>query len=93
MSEKLMDWTFNRDGAKACDYALDMDSLVFTRYGSQEWAREGYNPRKPGRPSNGGTRKASSPLPGHSPAVVTARGPVVALEETFTLICVLLHDG
>ncbi len=31
---------------------LDIDSSVFTRYGKQEGAQKGYNPRKPGRPSH-----------------------------------------
>ncbi len=52
MSQMLMDWTFERLGTKPCEATLDMDSSVFTRYGSQEGARKGYNPRKPGRPSH-----------------------------------------
>jgi hypothetical protein len=31
---------------------LDLDSSVFERYGEQEGAEIGYNPRKPGRPSH-----------------------------------------
>jgi len=31
---------------------LDLDSSVVTRYGEQEGAKIGYNPRKPGRPSH-----------------------------------------
>jgi len=31
---------------------LDLDSSVVTRYGEQEGAKVGYNPRKPGRPSH-----------------------------------------
>jgi len=34
------------------DCTLDLDSSVFTRYGRQEGARKGYNPKKPGRPSH-----------------------------------------
>lgn len=52
MSEKLMGWTFDRLDTKACDSTLDLDSSVFTRYGLQEGAHKGYNPRKPGRPSH-----------------------------------------
>lgn len=52
MSEKLMDWTFDRAGTGECNCTLDLDSSVFTRYGSQEGAHKGYNPRKPGRPSH-----------------------------------------
>lgn len=38
---------FNPDGE-----TLDLDSSVFERYGEQEGAKKGYNPRKPGRPSH-----------------------------------------
>ena len=31
---------------------LNLDSSVLTRYGQQEGARKGYNPKKPGRPSH-----------------------------------------
>ncbi|MBL0011220.1 MAG: transposase [Nitrosomonas sp.] len=31
---------------------LDLDSTVMTRYGQQEGAARGYNPRKPGRNSH-----------------------------------------
>ncbi len=31
---------------------LDVDSTIITRYGNQEGARKGYNPRKPGRNSH-----------------------------------------
>ncbi len=34
------------------NFTLDMDSTVISRYGSQEGARKGYNPRKPGRLSH-----------------------------------------
>jgi hypothetical protein len=33
-------------------WSLDLDSTVFERYGRQEGAARGYNPRKPGRPSH-----------------------------------------
>lgn len=33
-------------------YTLDVDSTIHTRYGSQQGAKKGYNPRKPGRPSH-----------------------------------------
>ncbi len=36
-----------RDG-----YSLDLDSSVFERYGTQEGALKGYNPKKRGRPSH-----------------------------------------
>lgn len=34
------------------EITLDLDSSVFERYGEQEGAEVGYNPRKPGRPSH-----------------------------------------
>jgi hypothetical protein len=33
-------------------WSLDLDSVVFERYGQQEGARKGHNPRKHGRPSH-----------------------------------------
>lgn len=36
----------------ACGVTVDLDSSVFERYGEQEGALRGYNPRKPGRPSH-----------------------------------------
>lgn len=34
------------------NYTLDFDSSVLTRYGNQQGARKGYNPKKPGRNSH-----------------------------------------
>ena len=31
---------------------MNLDSTVLTRYGQQEGAKKGYNPRKHGRPSH-----------------------------------------
>ena len=42
-------WFF--DNLKFDNFTLDLDSSVITRYGQQEAARVGYNPRKPGRKS------------------------------------------
>ncbi len=33
-------------------YTLDVDSSVWTRYGSRQGAKKGYNPKKRGRPSH-----------------------------------------
>jgi hypothetical protein len=33
------------------NYTLDFDSTIMTRYGEQQGARKGYNPKKPGRKS------------------------------------------
>jgi|GEM_PF-2418109 len=52
-----------RDRFSAGGETLDLDSSVFERYGGQEGSKKGYNPRKPGRPSQssdlrrGGRRK------------------------------------
>jgi len=37
---------------RALGYTLDLDSSVFERYGTQEGALKGYNPKKRGRPSH-----------------------------------------
>jgi hypothetical protein len=37
---------------RAAGYTLDLDSSVFERYGTQEGALKGYNPKKRGRPSH-----------------------------------------
>jgi len=37
---------------RAAGYTLDLDSSVFERYGAQEGALKGYNPKKRGRPSH-----------------------------------------
>lgn len=37
---------------RALGYTLDLDSSVFARYGTQEGALKGYNPKKRGRPSH-----------------------------------------
>lgn len=34
------------------NYTLDVDSTIVTRYGDQQGAKKGYNPRKPGRNSH-----------------------------------------
>ncbi|MBN1288347.1 MAG: IS1380 family transposase [Actinobacteria bacterium] len=52
MSEKLSNWTFEHISREESGHTLDLDSSVFTRYGNQEGARKGYNPKKPGRPSH-----------------------------------------
>ena len=43
---KLLDWE------KITADIVCLDSSVITRYGGQEGARRGYNPKKPGRPSH-----------------------------------------
>jgi len=50
--EPLWTWCLDRLPAQPAGYTLDLDSSVFERYGSQEGALKGYNPRKHGRPSH-----------------------------------------
>lgn len=40
-----------RDWAQIQEDTLNLDSTVLVRYGKQEGAQKGFNPRKPGRPS------------------------------------------
>lgn len=47
---ELLTWWFDMLGYK--NLTLDIDSTVITRYGSQEGAELGYNPRKKGRKSH-----------------------------------------
>jgi len=52
LSQRLWKWTLKRFPKTVNACTLDLDSSVFTRYGEQEGARKGYNPKKPGRPSH-----------------------------------------
>ena len=45
----LFTWFFEQ--IQFTNVTLDLDSTVITRYGEQEGARKGYNPKKPGRNS------------------------------------------
>lgn len=47
---KLYHWFFCQ--LQFDNYTLDFDSTIFTRYGNQQGARKGYNPKKPGRKSH-----------------------------------------
>jgi len=49
--EPLWAWQLARVPQRAEGYSLDLDSTVFERYGQQEGAKRGYNPRKHGRAS------------------------------------------
>lgn len=46
----LYGWFFEQ--LRFDNFTLDLDSTVIARYGKQEGARKGYNPRKPGRASH-----------------------------------------
>jgi hypothetical protein len=46
----LFSWFYNQ--IQFDTYTLDVDSTVMTRYGDQQGAKRGYNPRKPGRMSH-----------------------------------------
>jgi len=48
--ESLFRWFFEQ--VSFDNLTLDLDSTVMTRYGSQEGAKVGYNPQKPGRASH-----------------------------------------
>jgi hypothetical protein len=50
--EPLTRWQPERLAERSGGYSLDFDSTVFERYGQQEGARKGYNPKKNGRPSH-----------------------------------------
>ena len=54
LSENLWNYTFSRviPLIKIQEDYLNFDSTVITRYGKQEGATKGYNPKKKGRPSN-----------------------------------------
>jgi Transposase DDE domain group 1 len=48
----LWGWQVERLPECPCGYSLDLDSTVFERYGHQQGALRGPNPRKHGRPSH-----------------------------------------
>lgn len=48
----LWRWQIGRLPVRAEGYSLDLDSTVFERYGRQQGALKGHNPRKHGRPSH-----------------------------------------
>ncbi len=52
MYEPLWAWQLERLPKREEGYSLDLDSTVFERYGQQEGARKGYNPKKHGRASH-----------------------------------------
>ena len=53
MYEPLWAWQVGRLPPRAEGYNLDLDSMVFERYGEQEAVKKkGYNPRNPGRGSH-----------------------------------------
>jgi Transposase DDE domain group 1 len=52
MYEPLWAWQVARLPKRENGYSLDLDSTVFERYGKQEGAKKGYNPRKHGRASH-----------------------------------------
>lgn len=50
--EPLWTWSLDRLPTRPQGYTLDLDSSVVERYGTQEGALKGYNPKKRGRPSH-----------------------------------------
>lgn len=47
---EMFNWFFKQ--IKFESYTLDLDSTIMTRYGNQQGAKKGYNPKKPGRKSH-----------------------------------------
>lgn len=47
---KLYQWFFEK--LQFDNFTLDVDSTIHTRYGNQQGAKKGYNPKKPGRASH-----------------------------------------
>jgi hypothetical protein len=47
---RLTEWQILRLPERAQGYSMDLDSTVFERYGQQQGALKGYNPKKHGRP-------------------------------------------
>jgi len=47
---ELFNWFFKQ--IKLDNYTLNLDSTIMTRYGNQQGAKKGYNPKKPGRNSH-----------------------------------------
>lgn len=48
----LSEWLMERLPVRDQGYSLDLDSTVFERYGVQQGAKKGFNPKKHGRPSH-----------------------------------------
>jgi hypothetical protein len=48
----LTQWQLQRLPERSEGYSLDLDSTIFERYGQQQGALKGYNPKKHGRPSH-----------------------------------------
>jgi len=48
----LAQWQIQRLPERSEGYSIDLDSTVFERYGQQQGALKGYNPKKHGRPSH-----------------------------------------
>ena len=48
----LTQWQVHKLPERTEGYSLDLDSTVFARYGQQQGALRGYNPKKHGRPSH-----------------------------------------
>jgi hypothetical protein len=48
----LWDWQLGRLQPRGEGWSLDLDSAVFERYGQQQGAGKGHNPKKHGRPSH-----------------------------------------
>lgn len=73
---ELFYWWFNQQGHS--NLTLDIDSTVITRFGHQEGAEKGYNPKRPGRKSTIRSlpllqKRKWWPMPGCAQATVPVR--------------------
>jgi hypothetical protein len=90
--QTLVPWTLARLPAPRWGHTLDLDSTVFVRYGQQQGAAKGYNPKKPGRKSHHPLVAflAEAKLVLHvwlrSGNCATARGVVEFLKEALALM-------
>ena len=90
---QLTQWQVGRLPERASGYSLDLDSTVFERYGQQQGALKGYNPKKHGRPSHHPLlailAEAHFVLHGwlRSGNCISSRGVVEFLKEALALLC------
>jgi len=86
----LWNWQLERLPECSSGYSLDLDSTVFERYGRQQGALRGHNPRKHGRPSHhplvAVLAEAHFVLHGWLRNCGSARGAVEFLKEALALL-------
>jgi hypothetical protein len=90
--EPLWTWCLDPLPTQPTGYTLDLDSSVFARYGSQEGALKGYNPRKRGRPPHHplfavlAEARCIAHVWLHSGNTASARGAIAFLAEVLALV-------